>query len=422
MLTHIYTPQIRHIAALKDTAAVKRLAEATAKDEAVKGVADESGDKGQQQNNQQGPSASLVEKERQGQIAITTVLKDFQKTLEAVGASQKLQQQVQAYLEVVQHQAQQSKPSVGLIRQNLTIAAQSIDSFISDSLGKPSQVVKEWVDALLSQKINYKMAASESSVLGAQQKADFDLYLNANQFARQVVPEDGITFNLQNAFANVQNLLKQQQWFAAKSVLQGILQQPDIGTKAQAKAFFTLGQLAQKEYNLPSALGYYQQVGQLLQPVLQQNNLSSTQAQFMTKAYTQLGVVAQQLEQNETAVDAFEKGLKAAQFLPDETATQKAKQLAQLLLIENQPQKTEQLLQPFVERDDLSADKTPLLQLLADAQKQQAKYKTAFQTYQKGLNLADTQEAKQPFATALAQLYLEKQQPEKALHLLQQHY
>ena len=89
-------------------------------------------------------------------INIKQVLIDFNSTLGAIGATQDVENEVKTYLNLVENQAQKENPNKKMIVSNLKIAADVLDTYISDTLKKPSKVVKDWVDALLLQNIDYK--------------------------------------------------------------------------------------------------------------------------------------------------------------------------------------------------------------------------------------------------------------------------
>ena len=66
---------------------------------------------------------------------------------------------------MVEAQAHKDNPNKKVIVSNLKIAADVLDTYISDTLKKPSKVVKDWVEALLLQNIDFKV--DESITKGA---------------------------------------------------------------------------------------------------------------------------------------------------------------------------------------------------------------------------------------------------------------
>jgi tetratricopeptide (TPR) repeat protein len=113
---------------------------------------------GENSDLQQRPSSGLqaVQYNANQKIPLDAVIGDFKNTMSALGADEQTRSEVTAYLNVVRLQAGKDQPEVPYIRQTLKTAANSLDQFISKALGQPSQVVKEWVDALLLQNIDYK--------------------------------------------------------------------------------------------------------------------------------------------------------------------------------------------------------------------------------------------------------------------------
>lgn len=89
-------------------------------------------------------------------VNISRVIADFKNTLAAIGASKEVNEEVQAYLKLVELQSAKDVPSPRIIKSNLNNAASILDKYISETLNKPSKVVKDWVDTLLMQRIEYK--------------------------------------------------------------------------------------------------------------------------------------------------------------------------------------------------------------------------------------------------------------------------
>lgn len=121
----------------------------------------------------QRPSAGLqsVQTDQFQRIPLKAVLTDFKNTMTALGADGKTQSEVAAYLNVVALQAAKEQPEVPFIKHTLKTAAGSLDQFITQALGQPSQVVKEWVDALLMQDIDYKAGLTEAEAEALLQPA-----------------------------------------------------------------------------------------------------------------------------------------------------------------------------------------------------------------------------------------------------------
>lgn len=99
-------------------------------------------------------------------IPLDAVIGDFKNTMSALGADEQTRSEVTAYLNVVRFQGSKDQPEVPYIKQTLRTAANSLDQFIGKALGQPSKVVKEWVDALLMQNIDYKADLAPESIAG----------------------------------------------------------------------------------------------------------------------------------------------------------------------------------------------------------------------------------------------------------------
>jgi tetratricopeptide (TPR) repeat protein len=96
-----------------------------------------------------------VQLDRSQKIPLDAVLHDFRNTINALGADDQTRAEVGAYLRVVSLQGAKDQPEIPFIKQTLRTAAGALDQYISKALGQPSQVVKEWVDALLLQDIDF---------------------------------------------------------------------------------------------------------------------------------------------------------------------------------------------------------------------------------------------------------------------------
>ena len=89
-------------------------------------------------------------------VNISQIVVDFKNTLKAIGASTEINEEVETYLKLVELQSVKENPSQKIIKSNLINAAGILDGYITETLNKPSTVVKNWVDALLLQKVEYK--------------------------------------------------------------------------------------------------------------------------------------------------------------------------------------------------------------------------------------------------------------------------
>ncbi len=97
------------------------------------------------------------------QVNIKDVLTDFKNTLSTINPDEDVNEEVVNYLNLAAKQAQKEKPSAKIIKSNLKNAASILDEYIAKSLNKPSDVVGNWIDALLLQKVDYKATAASTT-------------------------------------------------------------------------------------------------------------------------------------------------------------------------------------------------------------------------------------------------------------------
>lgn len=94
--------------------------------------------------------------QRNPNINIAQILKDFKNTAIAIGTPDDLKEEVSGYLALIEKQVTKENPNSKLIKSNLKNAASILDNYISKTLDKDSKVVENWVDALFLQQIDFK--------------------------------------------------------------------------------------------------------------------------------------------------------------------------------------------------------------------------------------------------------------------------
>ena len=94
--------------------------------------------------------------QRNPNINIAQILKDFKNTAIAIGTPDDLKEEVSGYLALIEKQVTKETPNRELIKSNLKNAASILDNYISKTLDKDSKVVENWVDALFLQQIDFK--------------------------------------------------------------------------------------------------------------------------------------------------------------------------------------------------------------------------------------------------------------------------
>lgn len=119
------------------------------------------------QNQYKTPAQNSVNTDVQAKPALNTeiniaqILKDFKNTAIAIGTPADLSQEVDAYISLIETQVKKDNPNTKIVKSNLKNAASILDNHISETLGKESKVVENWVDTLFIQNINYKYDENE---------------------------------------------------------------------------------------------------------------------------------------------------------------------------------------------------------------------------------------------------------------------
>ena len=99
--------------------------------------------------------ATLRDQAEGRRIRLDSVLTDFETTLNAIGVPEATSQTLRPYLAVVRLQGQEHRPNTTLMKATLLTASKSLDGFIAQATGKPSDVVEQWMHSLLAQDIDY---------------------------------------------------------------------------------------------------------------------------------------------------------------------------------------------------------------------------------------------------------------------------
>lgn len=94
-------------------------------------------------------------------VNIAQIIKDFKSTAAAIATPDGLNEEVNAYLALVESQVKKEDPNTKIVRSNLKNAAALLDGYITETLQRPSQVVENWLDALFLQQINYSYNEEE---------------------------------------------------------------------------------------------------------------------------------------------------------------------------------------------------------------------------------------------------------------------
>jgi hypothetical protein len=181
-------------------------------------------------------------------IQMDAILDDFTNTMNALGADDAVRHQVNMYLNVVRLQGQEAEPNVPLVKQTLVTAGKSLDQFITRSLGQPSDVVTDWVKALLGQSIDFKASSQPVGLPtpGGVPAPDWD------KARLKTLIETGQTHHQQKRYPQAVDAYE-----TALAVLSG-KQRPDL----EGKVHRLLGQVHADSGKLPPAVQAYTQAAQ----------------------------------------------------------------------------------------------------------------------------------------------------------------
>jgi tetratricopeptide (TPR) repeat protein len=361
-------------------------------------------------------------------IPLNAVISDFKNTMTALGADDQTRSEVSAYLNVVRLQAAKDQPEVPFIKHTLRTAANSLDQFIGKALGQPSQVVKEWVDALLMQNIDYhadlppedttataknsaaeaatdsppenaaESSAANAATVDTSTKARIKSLVEESKASQQAGKSAEADQKLQDAL----DLLKDQnrpEWEGKLWQLRGRFADQDGRWEQATQAFdqaakhFEASQLPNKQANALHAMasileehGQLDQARQAYEQVVAlDEQTGDPKAQL--RSLNDLGSVYLRQGNSTEAINTFEK---AASVMQAHAAP------------------------PPVQSDILSN--------LGAAYRQDKQYDPAIQRYQQSLQAAKASKDKSRYTSTLqklASLYVEANQPNQAMKALQ---
>ncbi|MEW5822081.1 MAG: tetratricopeptide repeat protein [Cyanobacteriota bacterium] len=88
-------------------------------------------------------------------INISDIIQDFKATMTQLGIPKNLGKQIMADLKNIHIESSLDNPSISKIQNSLYSAAKKVDIYVTEAIGQDSNFVKQWIDAILIQKINY---------------------------------------------------------------------------------------------------------------------------------------------------------------------------------------------------------------------------------------------------------------------------
>jgi tetratricopeptide (TPR) repeat protein len=362
-------------------------------------------------------------------IPLNDVIHDFNNTMTALGVDETTQQEVATYLGVVRLQASKDQPEVGYIKQTLRTAANTLDQYISKALGQPSKVVKEWVDALLMQDIDYKANITPEEVTPPQSANQSPPSQQADtnpDTTPAVVPPDtpestGIKTQLKSLIETAKTLQGQQQYLQADEKLQAALDLLQDGNRPdwEGKVWGLRGKILDQGGQWQNALNAYEQAAdRFSRAQLPQKQSYALQAaaslledhgelQKAKDYYEQVVALDEQTGDPKTLLHSLNDLGSVALKAGDATqAIQALERASRFLQTENIP--------PAVQ-SDIQAN-------LAAAYRRTQNYTQAIDTYQQSLKTAKQARDKTRYISGLQQLaslFVEANQPQNAMKAIQ---
>lgn len=383
------------------------------------------GDEGNDSNR---PSAGLqaVQFDRFQKIPLDAVIHDFKSTMTALGADEKTRSEVAAYLNVVRLQAAKEQPEVPFIKHTLRTAANSLDQFISNALGQPSKVVKEWVDALLLQDIDYHAdlppeAVSAATNAEANSPASEKQQAEAEALSQEAGMATSTKAQLKSLIEDAKACQKSGQTTEAEQKLQDALALLADQNKPgwEGKVWQLKGRFYDQNGRWEEAIASFKQAADKFETA----NLPQKQA---TALHT-LGSILEDHGNLDQARQAYEQVVSLdMQFGDIKAQLRSLNDLGSIYLRQGDAGQATQTLQQaaqLIQTHPVPAQvQSDILSNLASAQRQAKAFPDAIQNYQQALKAAKEGKDRSRYTSTLQQLaslYVEANQPDQAMKALQ---
>jgi tetratricopeptide (TPR) repeat protein len=339
------------------------------------------------------------------------ILNDFGQTADLLGAPDRLKQQLSHYMGIVRAESAQSRPDVGLIQSVLQRAATGLDGHVTQTLGQPSTVVTEWVQALLQQPIDWQSTEGSSDTA-----IDWGGAAPVGKTLDKPVKEQ-----VAQALTEYQQASQAKDWPQARLAVESALThlQPYQAPELKGKFYHLQGKVSAIQGDWSGA------VTATHQAIEQQQQAGATAK--IPRLWHELGRYHQQLGQPDQAKAAFEAGLSVTQQLPASQLQTMALQgqlwqgLGQLALDNRQPQAATAAFTTAIQLSPDNALKQQAALHLAATHRQNAQPALAESAYRQALSLAKQPGQVPQYRQALAQLtslYVEQGQTHKAQRLM----
>lgn len=237
--------------------------------------------------------------QRNPNINIAQILKDFKNTAIAIGTPEDLKEEVSGYLALIEKQVTKETPNSKLIKSNLKNAASILDNYISKTLDKDSKVVENWVDALFLQQIDFKYNENDinpeflvkfpEDTQNRSQQAEEVQQEQINPF----IPQDS---ELKKLFINAKKMTYANKPKEAIEAFQTALNRANEldDKETQSKIFLEVGKIYDDHDYLAQALKSYNQSVQRTQD-----------CNVKTRAHYSMAEIYNDVNQIEPAIDHY---------------------------------------------------------------------------------------------------------------------
>lgn len=358
-------------------------------------------------------------------IPLNDVIHDFKNTMTALGADESTQAEMAAYLNVVRLQAGKEQPEVGFIKHTLKTAANSLDQYIGKALGQPSKVVKEWVDALLMQDIDYKAEIAPESInltlTPKEGKADTQPETKTEPAETNAL-KPSLKTQLKTLIETAKTEQQQKHYEQADQNLQTALDLLEEKNKPEweGKIWGLRGRIYDQSGQWEKALTAFEQAaGKFEEGSLPQKQSSALQA--MASILEDHGELQQAKAYYQQVLTLDEQGGDSKNIL------RSLNDLGSIALRIGDTAQAIQSLQKAHQLIKTQPDTSPVIQSdiqanLAAAYRKNQDYPKAIETYRQSLNTAKQARDKSRYTSSLQQLasvYVEANQPEKAMKALE---
>jgi len=247
-------------------------------------------------------------------VNIAQIIKDFKNTAAAIGTPEEVSTEVNSYLTLIETQVKKEVPNVKLIKSNLKNASSLLDSYITETLQRPSKVVENWIEALFLQHINYKFDADEvnsqflvkfpdgkplSEVIAVDEDEEVEKKEDKKETPAQetktavYVPQDA---ELKSLFLQAKKYSYANNPKKAMEIFQQALNRSSAvnDTETQSKILFEIGQIYDKNDYLSQALTSYDK-----------SIKTTTDNNIKTKAHFSMGKIYDDVSQFDPAINHY---------------------------------------------------------------------------------------------------------------------